>query len=142
MTLFPQKTRCRYGGFGQARKAQCLATKSKAKKHRVFLKVEEFIDDVRACDDLQSLSQAQVDHVLQTAAVPVAPRAPLVCSECAARVTADVIEMASRASVAVAEPPSVGAVAEPPTKRRRTRQQCDLLLILWALFWAPLGNCR
>ena len=60
MTIYAEGTECHYGGYGAGRVGHCLATRSKAKKHRVFVQVTDFIRELK--DVLHALTTAQVDE--------------------------------------------------------------------------------
>ena len=77
MTIYPKSTECHYGGYGAERAQRCLATKSKAEKHRVFIKVQDFNRELK--DVLHALTTAQVDDVRDI--VCPDPTVTLVCPE-------------------------------------------------------------
>ena len=141
MTIYPKRTKCRFGGFGAGRAQGCVACTAKAKTHRKFKDKDEFIQGMRGVllkqkfgkdDDERKLTAAEVDRVLREKAIPVEPDARLTCSVCETRIRAACLELAGRLvdgdDTLVEEP--AAAAAEVAPLRMQTRRQCDLLRLL------------
>ena len=74
MTIYPKRTKCRFGGFGAGRVQGCVACEARARAHRNFKDKDEFIQGMRGVllkqkfgkdDDERKLTAAEVDRGLR-----------------------------------------------------------------------------